>query len=82
MKYLDTKTPYRMVKYPEQNYAYNYCKSNGLIFGGSYYLYKTFYDSEFISISVENKPVDVGIEFFKNHFMIDLRIINLKVLLP
>ena len=81
MKYL-IETPYRMVKYPEQKYAYNYCKSNGLVLGESYYLSKTFDgDSVFISINVENKSVDIGIEFFKSHFKIDLRIINLKTLL-
>lgn len=83
MKYLDAKTPYRMVKYPvSKTYAYKYCKSNGLVLGESYYLSKTFDDdSVFICINVENKSVDIGIEFFKNHFKIDLRIINLKTLL-
>lgn len=75
MKYLDTKTAYKMVKYPKESYAYNYCKSNGFILGGVYYLSK--HNDNYVFI--EN--AGLGIKFFEEYFKIDLRTINLEKLI-
>jgi hypothetical protein len=79
MRYLDNKTPYKMVRYPDQGYAYSYCKSNHLILGGIYYLSE--YNDNFIFLMIDDKSVGIGRTFFKEYFKIDLRTINLEKIL-
>ena len=75
------KTPYVMFKLPTETYAIKYCEENKLILGEVYYLVEQpDMNSVFIKIS-DNKASTVGKVFFKEHFKISLRTININKLL-
>ena len=76
------KTPYIMFDFPTQDYAIRYCTENGLILLGNTYFIIEQPDEHnvFIRIS-DDKNTLVGKTFFKQHFKIDLRTINLEKLI-
>lgn len=74
------KTPYIMFNFPNQDYAIRYCKENGLFLGNTYFIIdQPDEHNVFIRIS-DDKNTMVGKIFFKQHFKIDLRTINLEKL--
>lgn len=76
-----SKVPYIMFKSPEQEYAKKYCKENGLLLGNTYFIIEQPDEHNvFIRIS-DDKNTLVGKTFFKQHFKIDLRTINLDKLI-
>ena len=75
------KTPYIMFDFPTQDYAMRYCTDNGLELGNTYFIIEQpDKNNVFIRIS-EDKNTILGKAFFKQHFKIDLRTINLDKLL-
>lgn len=75
------KTPYIMFDFPTQDYAIRYCTENGLVLGNTYFIIEQPDEHNvFIRIS-DDKNVLVGKTFFKQHFKIDLRTINLDKLI-
>jgi hypothetical protein len=75
------KTPYIMFDFPTQDYAIRYCTENGLILGNTYFIIEQPDEHNvFIRIS-DDKNTLVGKTFFKQHFKIDLRTINLDKLI-
>ena len=73
-------TPYKMVTYPTSDYAVSYCIENGLVLGGTYHIHKYDSTAVYIKIISDLKIVEVGSRFFKDHFEMDLRTINLEKL--
>ena len=74
------KTPYIMFDFPTQDYAMRYCAENGLVLGNTYFIIEQPDEHNvFIRIS-DDKNTLVGKAFFKQHFKIDLRTINLDKL--
>jgi hypothetical protein len=73
-------TPYKMVTYPTSDYAVSYCLENGLVLGGTYHIHKYDSTTVYISVITDFKIVEVGSRFFKDHFEMDLRTINLEKL--
>jgi hypothetical protein len=70
-----------MFKLPTQDYAMKYCTDNGLELCNTYFIIEqTDKNNVFIRIS-EDKNTIVGKSFFKQHFKIDLRTINLDKLI-
>jgi len=70
-----------MFKLPTQDYAIRYCTDNGLELGNTYFIIEQpDKNNVFIRIS-EDKNTIVGKAFFKQHFKIDLRTINLDKLI-
>jgi hypothetical protein len=75
------KTPYIMFDFPTQDYAMRYCTDNGLELGCIYFIIEQPDENNvFIRIS-DDKNTLVGKTFFKQHFKIDLRSINLEKLI-
>lgn len=75
------KTPYIMFDFPTQDYAIRYCIENGLVLGNTYFIIEQPDEHNvFIRIS-DDKNTLVGKTFFKQHFKIDLRTINLDKLI-
>lgn len=78
---MTSKTPYKMFNLPTQDYAKRYCETNGLQLGGTYFIIEQPDENNiFISDGTEKIAV-VGSTFFKQHFKIDLRTINLYKLI-
>jgi hypothetical protein len=70
-----------MFDFPTQDYAMRYCTDNGLELGNTYFIIEQpDKNNVFIRIS-EDKNTILGKAFFKQHFKIDLRTINLDKLL-
>ena len=70
-----------MFDFPTQDYAMRYCTDNGLVFGNTYFIIEQPDEHNvFIRIS-DDKNTLVGKAFFKQHFKIDLRTINLDKLI-
>jgi hypothetical protein len=70
-----------MFDFPTQDYAMRYCTDNSLVLGNTYFIIEQPDEHNvFIRIS-EDKNTLVGKTFFKQHFKIDLRTINLEKLI-
>ncbi len=78
------KTPYIMFDFPTQDYAMRYCTDNGLELGNTYFIIEqdsSLLNDSYVYIITDYVNVEVGKTFFKQHFKIDLRTINLDKLI-
>lgn len=76
-----SKTPYKMFNFPTQDYAIRYCNDNGLQLGGTYFIIEQPDENNIFISDGGDKIAVVGSTFFKQHFKIDLRTINLDKLI-